>query len=214
MRLPALRRTAIALPTAVLLAGGLVGCTGTSEDPVPPAPTETPLAEVDLSGVAVAREPFCDALDPDAVADVLGGAPRSTDAYESGDTRRLAPGLRDVVHEHGCTFDRGRSRAAAWVFAQPVTAAQARALVRERKDVRGCAPAGDLRFGTPGSVLACVGKVRGRAVRRTSLAGLFGDAWLTCEVTRPTASEGAGPDRVARESAQRWCASVATAAAL
>jgi hypothetical protein len=47
----------------------------------------------------------------------------------------------------------------------------------------------------------------GRAV---TLRGLFGDAWLSCEVSTPSAASVGDPRREAERRAQRWCVSVAT----
>ncbi len=215
MRCPVVRRRAWSAPRLTLLAVPVLlltaACTGSGDtpEPVPPTPSEVPLAQVDLAGLRPARAPFCDGLDAAAVSEVLGGRPRSTDAYRSGDTRRVAPGVRDVVHEDGCTFTRGSTEAAAWVFAAPATRREARTWVADRAATQGCRATGEVSFGSPGSVLACAGTARGRTVRRISLAGLFGDAWLTCEVTRPRDES----TRSTLEAAQRWCAGVVTAAA-
>ena len=188
---------------ALLSTALLAGCTEDRPAPPPAPPTTVPLDEIDLASVAVARAPFCDRLDEASVADALGGEPRRTDGWESGDRRRVGS-TRDVVHESGCSYRRGRTEAAAWVFAQPVTRWEARALVEERRTRRGCEAAGELRFGRPGGVQECLEEES----RRVSMAGLFGDAWLTCEVSTPANR----PEADALEQAQRWCVEVVYAA--
>src|SRR5437868_1244574 len=85
---------------AVVVAGLTAGCSGSDDDTTPePVPSDTPLSEVDLTGVAASRTEFCDALDPDSVTTVLGGEPKTTDSYASGQRAELAPGLKDVAHE-------------------------------------------------------------------------------------------------------------------
>jgi hypothetical protein len=185
----------------------MTGCTS-DEDPVPVDPTTTPLTEVDLSGVEVARGPLCQALDEEAVTQLLGGRPTEVHVHDSGDRIRLADGSTDVAHEYGCTFRRGPVTARTWVFAQPVAAREARHWAEELAGPR-CRPTGPLEFGAPGAVVVCADR-RATTVR---MAGLFGDAWLTCEVPRTgRTTQDATAGRAAREieaAAQRWCADVA-----
>ena len=195
------------LAVAVVVVTGLTaGCSGSDDDSAPePLPSDTPLAEVDLTGVVAARTAFCDALNPDSVATVLGGEPTRTDEYSSGQRAELAPGLEDVAHEYSCFFERGKDAkshtARAWLFAQPVTAPEARHLVEQRSGEDGCRDTGELSFGAPGVVQSCVQGSR----RRVTAAGLFGDGWLTCQATAPsTTGEADLLDKV-----QRWCAEVA-----
>ena len=192
--------------TAVVVTGLTAGCSGSDERTAPdPVPSDTPLAEVDLTGVVAARTPFCDVLNPESVAIVLGGEPTKSDEYATGQRASLAPGLEDVANEYSCFYERGSGdkvrTARAWLFAQPVTAAQARKWVEERSGEDGCRAAGELSFGDPGVVQSCVQGSR----RRVTAAGLFGDGWLTCQATAPsTTGEAELLDRV-----QRWCAEVA-----
>jgi hypothetical protein len=187
----------------------VTGCTG--DDPAEPTPTTTPLAAVDLTGVAVPRSTLCEAIDEESVVAVLGGEPERADTWSPGDPVQLPSGSTDVAHEHGCSFARGAVVARAWVFAQPVAAAPARAWLRELRSGPGCEPTGPLEFGSPGAAVSCVAG-RSTTVR---MAGLFGDAYLSCEVARRTgrAARDASPERTAgtAEQAQRWCANVALA---
>ena len=137
------------------------------------------------------------------MADVLGGEPRRTDSWENGDRRRVG-GTRDVVHEAGCSYRRGPTEATAWVFTAPVSRREARGLLRQRRTAQGCEPAGELAFGRPGAVLRCGQDERSLV----TMAGLFGDAWLTCEVSSPARR----PEARAVEEAQRWCVEVVYAA--
>lgn len=189
------------VPVAALVVGGLAGCTDDEEEPAPVVPTTVAVEDIDLSGVRADRAAFCDRLDEDAVAEALGGEPRKTDSYSSGDRRQVSPGVVDVVHEYGCTYRRGRHAARAWLFAQPVTVTDARDLLADRRATKGCRPAGDLAFGSPGLVQECTEQ----RVRRVTMAGLLGDGWLTCEVLSPAGA----PRAAALERAQRWCAAMA-----
>ena len=106
---------------------------------VVPAPSEavdegTPLADVDTTSLVVARAPFCDAVDPAAVARALGEEPAEGSAYRSGQRIKLSDGTRggatDVVHEFGCRWTAGDGVAEAWVFVPPITRERAADLVR------------------------------------------------------------------------------------
>ncbi|MEG3093508.1 hypothetical protein U1703_18875, partial [Sphingomonas sp. PB1R3] len=58
-------------------------------------------------------------------------------------------------------------------------------------------------YGVPSLALACVDG----GTRVLSYRGLFGDAWLTCQLTAPeTVAAAAHEDRTGR-----WCVSVASA---
>ena len=208
------RRLARRTTAAVLVTVVTAGCTGSDRDDAQPpssSPTATPLSEVDLTGVVVDRGPFCDALEEDAVAEVLGGEPEARDSYASGDRTELAPGLRDVANEFSCSFERGSGpqlrTARAWLFAQAVPPARARGWVEERRDQDGCREAGELAFGKPGLVQSCGSGER----RRVTAVGLFGDGWLTCQATAPVAGPESLPEDTLLEATQRWCAEVAPA---
>jgi hypothetical protein len=193
---------------ALVVTGLTAGCTGSSSPEEEPASTADAVSDLDLTGVVVAREPFCDALDDGAVAELLGGEPTDSSRYEAGQRAELAPGLRDVADEHSCYVERGSAEslrtARAWLFAQPVTAREARGWVEERSATRDCREAGELSYGEPGLVQSCSSKDR----IRVTAVGLFGDAWLTCQATAPRAGD---PDELL-EQTQQWCAEVARAA--
>jgi hypothetical protein len=193
---------------------GLAGCTGADDSSGPPpsaasTPAEegTPLAEVDTSSLVVRRAPFCDAVDPGAVARALGvDADRvpGVTSYDNGQRTQLSPGVTDVAHEYGCTWKSGGAGARAWVFAPPVTPSRAKVLARAAGAEPGCAPVVDgAAYGRPGVAIAC----RADGPLRLSYRGLFGDAWLACSLVSPDAERTGIAD-----AAGRWCAAVAGAA--
>lgn len=192
-------------PAALTLAGGLLaGCT--ISDPAPdarPSTPTTPLASYDTAEVALARAPYCDRVEPAAIAAALGEVARRTRAHDNGEPVRLADGERDVAHEYGCSWSATTTTARTWLFAPPVTAGRARALVAETRSTPGCevqeeAPA----FGAPSVALVCTEGDRVAA----SYRGLFGDAWLVCELT------GRGAHEALVGRADPWCVAVAQAA--
>ncbi len=207
------RRAALVLVTSLTCL--LTGC---ADDPAPPAapssPETVPLTDVDLAGLAAVRAPFCESLDVARVGDVLGGPARHTDSYAPGDRVRLTSEVVDVADEHGCTFTRGAVTARAWLLAQPVTRGQAREYATARRRQPECSAAGVLEFGSPGVVQTCRppstsekpgGGEAGSGSLVVTMSGLFGDGWLTCQVTDRSPAEG----DALLEGAQRWCAEVA-----
>jgi hypothetical protein len=173
-----------------------------------PSPSPSPSATrtrapLDLSKLPVARTLTCDAVDDAALATALGGAPTDERSYVSGDRVEIAPGVTDIAHEDLCGFESADAEARVWVFAASVGTPQARRLVRDVRDTPRCSfPADATGFGTPSLTSVCT---RGDAVV-TTLRGLFGDAWLSCELA---VSGPAGADAV-RTRADRWCVHVAT----
>ena len=113
--------------------------------------------------------------------------------------------MRDVVHEDGCTFEAEDGTAArAWVFAPPVTAAQAAVLARQASTAEGCRELPDAPAFGRSSVATVCDTTDDSAV--TSFRGLFGDAWLTCSLIVPATA----PEQEAlAERTGRWCAAVA-----
>jgi hypothetical protein len=204
-RVTVLVAVALALTAAVVAVALVV--LDDDGDPAPAAsssPSPTPLDRVDLSDLPIARQSFCDALDEDHVEDALGTAVSATGHYDSGDRVRLTPTLRDLAHEYGCTFAASTgAQARAWVFAEPVTRQVAAGLVREERSAKGCRPVRSApTYGTPTLSTLC----RTKAGQVVTLRGLFGDAWLTCELTVPGTPDA--PETVRR--AEQWCVRVAT----
>jgi hypothetical protein len=214
MHLPLPQLLVAGAVTAAVVAGGVAVAGGAQHEEQPP-PRETPfsttaLADVDTTTARVVRAPFCSAVDDRQVDAVLGVVPDATE-WGNGDKIDLSgtgAGGADVVHEFGCSYsspDSGSAR--AWVFAPPVGTAQARQLVKAAAKAPGCQVGSGPAFGSPTLALTCT---KG-GTTRASYRGLFGDAWLVCEVELPAGSAAAvdpvGPvDPV--DTAGRWCAGV------
>ncbi|TYL50085.1 hypothetical protein FXB39_10515 [Nocardioides sp. BGMRC 2183] len=195
------------LLTAAPVTVGVLVSGPPDEAPVPPY-TGTPLAEFDTSTVALSRTGFCDRLPSEAVAAALDVAGSEEDEvvtreYGNGEKAKVA-GRRDVMHEFGCSFGSGRAAASAWLFAPPVTEQRARELIRTTA-ADGCRRIADApSYGEPSVALSC-----GGARPTVSFRGLFGDAWLTCQLR---AGERTDADELV-DRAGRWCVAVARAAA-
>jgi hypothetical protein len=203
VRRPRVARATFAV-VATLLIPLLAGCSGSTDSGPEPtaAPSEagdegTPLADVDTTSLVVARAPFCDAVDPAAVAQALGEEPAEGSAYRSGQRIKLSDDVADVVHEFGCRWTAGDGVAEAWVFVPPVTRERAADLVRT-----GCRGVQDSAFGEPSAIC----RTQADGVTTYTFRGLFGDAWLTCRLV-----VGAGQEETL-DRADRWCAAVATGA--
>lgn len=182
----------------------LAGVLTSGDDAPATTPTDQPftttvLADVDTTTRSVARGPFCDRIDDRQVEAALGKVPDLLE-WRNGDDVAVTGGGADVVHEFGCGYavtDVGAAR--AWVFAPPVDAEQAQRLVRSAGKAPGCTVGSGPAFGSPTLALSCTKD----GTTRASYRGLFGDAWLVCEVERPAE---AGVDVV--DLADRWCAGV------
>jgi hypothetical protein len=183
----------------------------------PPAFSTTPLESLDTSTLTVPRASFCDRVDPRQVEAALGGEPVDAQAYASGDEVTLADGsaegvtgpITDIAHEFGCVWIRAdQSEARAWVFAPPVDQRRAARLVKAvDKEAQGgdCDTSPEPAYGAPSVGLLCTGEAGGRA----SYQGLFGDAWLACELSSKD-PEVSGAEVLRRAGA--WCVGVALAA--
>jgi len=206
-----MRRSVLVAVAAVVVTGAGVAAgtlvLGDDADPPTGAPfSTTPLESFDTTTVTVARERFCDDVDPRQVAAALGAEPSAEDSYDNGDEVALADGVTDVAHEFGCTWtaDDG-TEARAWVFAPPVDPSRAKKLVNGEIRRVTCDYAGGPAYGDPTLAMMCVDESGTTA----SYRGLFGDAWLTCELAVPDATA----DQAAlRERTGAWCAGVALGA--
>ncbi|MQW74859.1 hypothetical protein GHK92_03150 [Nocardioides sp. dk4132] len=198
---------AIALTGLVVLAGVLALAVDRSpsaegEDAPAVSPSIT-LADLDTSTLVVRRESFCATVAPQSVVAALDAEPQRETAHAPGDRAELAEGVRDVAHEHGCSWTGGDATARAWVFAPPVAPGQARAAATSARKVEGCSPLPDApSYGVASVGLAC----RTDRGLEISWRGLFGDAWLTCSLRDRDAPREELVDR-----AGRWCAAVALA---
>jgi hypothetical protein len=173
--------------------------------PAPPAdPLATRLAAIDTGTAVVRRAPFCGAVPPAAtVAATAGRSPELT-SWSNGDRLRVGSGT-EVAHEYGCSWrSPSGTVAAAWVFAPPVTPQRGRELATAAAGA-GCRQlTGAAAYGDPSAALTCTSGTR----TTVSYRGLFGDAWLVCELTATDPSAVTGlPDL-----ADRWCAQVLLAA--
>ena len=204
----------LAAATLVTAAGVGVGVILHSPDePAPTRPSTTTLAQVDTTTIVVAREPFCDRLTNADVKAALAGEPTRTASYGDGDSATLtgAEGsVTDVAQEYGCTWTgpstagttTAGATARAWVFAPPVTLAWARQM--SARAPKGCHAQQGPAYGRPTLAFTCTSQRRSTV----SYRGLFGDAWLSCELTgRP----GEAASEIT-ERAGRWCLAVARAA--
>ena len=203
VRRPRVARATLAVVATLLVALLGAGCSGSADSGPEPtvAPSEavdegTPLADVDTTSLVVARAPFCDAVDPAAVARALGEEPAEGSAYRSGQRIKVSDDVADVVHEFGCRWTAGDGVAEAWVFVPPITRERAADLVRT-----GCRGVQDPAFGEPSTIC----RTQADGVTTYTFRGLFGDAWLTCRLV------AAGQEETL-DRAGRWCAAVATGA--
>ena len=168
----------------------------------------TPLSSFDTEGLTILRTGFCDGLPDTAVTEALQAEPEEESSYANGDRVRLTAEVRDRAHEHGCRWTAGGVTAAAWVFAPPVPLATAEELLRRARDAKGCEPVPDApAYGEPSAGLVCTG----RRALEVSFRGLFGDAWLVCNVRFTDVSAGQSTDE-AIDRTGRWCVAVARAA--
>lgn len=198
----ALGATAVVVGVGVLLADG---DDTDSNRPTTPEAASVPLTELDTTQMVAERAAFCDDVPAEAVSEALDGDAVATADYGNGDRAKVVGDVRDVSHEFSCAW-RGADGtvARAWVFVPPVTRASADSLIAEARKAKGCLPdAGAPAYGVPSLALAC----EDGGTRLRSYRGLFGDAWVTCQLAAP-ASVGAEEQA---DRGSRWCASVATA---
>jgi hypothetical protein len=199
-----LGRVAVVLITLALIVGGVIGAVrlsdrdsgGDDEPKAAPTPSSTPLEQFDTSSLEVARTGFCSRVAPAAVEEALGAPPESADSWNNGDRAEVADGVRDVVHEYGCSWTAADGRVAeAWVFAPPVARSDVPGLRRATAQEQGCRRLADAPAYGAGSVAVRCGR------GSTAFHGLFGDAWLSCSLS------GTDLGRTGR-----WCVTVAQAA--
>jgi hypothetical protein len=206
-RVPVVRPLAIALGATALAVGIGVAVADVPDAAAPrtSAPS-VPLTEFDTTELVAQRAAFCDDLPEAAVTEALGEKSVDQAAYAGGDRAELTGGVRDIAHEFGCSWQGpDGSVARAWLFVPPVTPAAAGSLVTAARKGKGCTvDAGAPAYGVPSVALVC--QTAGQRAR--SYRGLFGDAWLTCELSTPAAV----PAAALEDRAGRWCVSVAGAA--
>lgn len=196
---------AVALSIVAVVVVVAVDPFGEQPTPTKEAPfTTTPLEEVDTTTITVVRAGFCAGVDPREVNAALGAEPDDERGYGNGDEVTLDDGVTDVSHEFGCVWSLADgTEARAWVFAPPVDRDRARRLAREASKAEGCRAVDGPAYGDPTVALLCTDG----SLSAASYRGLFGDAWLTCELVAPDdGAEGV----VERTGA--WCVAVARAA--
>lgn len=185
----------------LLLLSGLTGCSGSDQAAPEPTPTPSSIGQLDPASMSLVRVAFCDLVPAAAVTAALGGPVASSATWGNGEAPPLDGAGSDLAHENGCSWTGAGRVARAWVFGRPVTAAFARQVIAEDRTRPGCSTETAAGFGQPGAVQVC--PVGGRT--RVRHQGLFGDTWLTCEIT------GAGQTTALRARSDAWCAAVANA---
>lgn len=199
------RGPALLVAACALAAPLLVACTGSDGSTPPKTPAATPISRLDAARVRVAKVGFCDRVPAAAVRQALDGAPQGHGAWANGDPIPTATGSGDVGHEIGCSWTgTAGSTARAWVFARPVSADFAAALVAQAAKQQGCTAEAAKVFGSPALLQTCP---QPGGLERLRRAGLFGDSWLTCELTAPAS----GPQASRRARLDAWCAAVVAA---
>ena len=179
----------VAAGVLVLGLVALGGCDGTpSAHPTTtaPTPTTTPLSAYSTPIEAtVSRSLFCDRVSPTAIEHAIGGPPESSTSWVNVDKTPTG----QIGREYGCAWGTAAGHASAWVFAPPITRARATALAKLGPGMKCERSKSPLEFGDPMSSYVCrlnTGK------HITQLAGLFGDAWLTCQAPSEAVDEFCG----------------------
>lgn len=162
------------------------GCSGADSPAAAPSPRTATVA-TDLTALVVPRAPFCDSVPDVLLRSVVPSTPDPT-VWGNGDPVGGVEGA-DVAHEYGCTWAGGTTTLSAWVQAPPVTAEQAAALAAGAVSRTCAVGTGAEAFGLSPVAVTCTGD--DPAVGTVRWSGLFQDAWLTCEVTAPTAQDPA-----------------------
>jgi hypothetical protein len=196
------RRASLVL-AALVLTQGLAGCSGSDEPQAKRTAAPTPVEDLVVAEVRLVRGAFCDRVPGPAVEAALGAEADADDAWSNGDpVPGSGEGSGEVGHEIGCAWTGPAGAAArAWVFARPVSTDLAATLVADAGRQQGCTAEPTPTFGAPAVLQTCT---LADGVQRVRRAGLFGDTWLTCEVSGATSGD------VGRRT-DRWCAAVVAA---
>lgn len=195
-----------ALLTAVAVGVGVATHHSSTPEKQPAAAVEIKgdLRTADTTVMHVHRGAFCSRVPSTDVTKALGGRATSVKAYNDGDRAALTSTVTDISQEYGCTWaGPEQAGARAWVFAPPVTRSLANRLAAAPLD-KGCAKQKKPAYGTPSVSVTCTNGKQ-TTVR---LRGLFGDAWVSCELTGTPHEKAATVER----RASRWCLVTATAA--
>lgn len=186
----------------VILALGLslLSACGGKEEPKA-APTPTPLTEMPVEKIELPRLDFCKLVQPRTIAAALGASgsklPEGTEEtfHGNGDEVELSPNQNQRLQELGCDWTLDTESASAWIFARAVDEPFAQSIIDSARPQKGCRITGG-GFGTVGLSQECTAADGATRVRH---AGLFGQTWLTCQVTGVT-------DVNART--ELWCSSL------
>ena len=147
-----------------------------------------------------ARADFCAQIPAAKVRSAIDGESVYDESWQPGQPADLVGGAHENGAEYGFTWTaKDGTTVTAWMFARPVTAAEAAQLVR--KDGPGCARRQAPQYGDPSSTVQCIND--DDTVTRSQ--GLFGDAWIGCSLQTP----GILKDL---DRANAWCATVRGAA--
>jgi hypothetical protein len=169
------------LTTAPLVALLVAGCSSTNAPAKPTPLPPTPIGLLNTSAMHLARIDFCKLVPQAAVADAVGSKKSDGSSYGNGDTAQVTSTVNDVSHELDCTYSAPQGDTArAWLFVPPVSARQARKIVRASGQEPGCHADNGPAFGDPTEKQICT---TGPGQHRVRYAGLFGDTWLSCEVS-------------------------------
>ncbi|WP_406031487.1 hypothetical protein OG801_22495 [Nocardioides sp. NBC_00163] len=184
-----------------------VGVLTLKDDEPEVAEVKGDLSTADTTTMHVRRGAFCDRVPTEDATEALGGAAAEKKAYGDGDQTAISGEVNDVSQEYGCIWtgpEDSATSARAWVFAPPVTLDWATQMIKSVP--KGCKAASTPAYGKPSVALTCTdAKKQTKVVYR----GLFGDAWLSCELT---GKAGEAPATV-QKRASRWCLVTLTAAA-
>lgn len=199
------RRPRPALPATLvtlLLAVAVGACSSRPQAAPPPRPT--PIGSLNSGALRLPRIAFCSLVPPTAVRDALGARPQASASWGNGDRAAVTTSTDDRVQELGCEWRLSSgARARAWVFAAPVTPAYAGSVVAAAAAQAGCRAVSGPTFGSPSSTQVC--QQPGDVVR-VRHSGLFGQTWLSCEVSRAGV-----PVPAVTARADAWCVQVAQA---
>jgi hypothetical protein len=188
------------LVIGIALGMTLLGACGGRETPRA-APSPTPLGELAAERIELPRLEFCKLVQPRTIAAALDASgsklPEGTEetSYGNGDEVELRPNHTQRLQELGCTWTLGSESVSAWIFARPVDESFARTIIDAARPQKRCRITGG-GFGTVGLSQECPAANGATRVRH---AGLFGQTWLTCQVT--------GVDDVSAR-AELWCSSL------
>lgn len=195
MALPA--RVAALLIAPVLLTGG---CLTRPAEPAKPTATVTPISQLDTSMMVIPRQAFCKEVPKKAIKAAIKGAVDNSREWTNGQQGVTG----DVGQEFGCEWRSADGLSArAWVYARQVTPEFARQVIAKTSDKVMCRVLPPPHFGSPSQLQVCR---LGGGQMRVRHAGLFGDAFLSCEVAEPTAAIAQ-----LRARADAWCVDVAKA---